>query len=100
MQYSLGVWGSMMNKSQLNGVYILPKQCVRLISKDRATMTRKYKILKFLDMIKMEMCKFGYKLVHKMLPEPLHKLMDLRGQKKTHRYNTRNKYIPNTSTSI
>ena len=46
-------------------------------------------------MIDMELCKFGHKLTKKVLPKPLKYLMDQRGGKKSHRYDTRNKDTPN-----
>ena len=56
----------MINKSQLKEIYNLQKQCVRLLSKDKSATTesllRKYNVVKFPDMIKMELCKFGFKL--------------------------------------
>ena len=86
MQHSLGVWGSMISKAQLNKIYNLQKQCVRLLSKDKFTpidqLFKKHRVIKFPDMIKMELCKFGFKLAKKTIPEPLHKLMESRGDKK------------------
>ena len=46
-------------------------------------------------MIQMELCKYGYKITKKLLPKPLIRLAHDRGGKKVHRYDTRNKYMPN-----
>ena len=47
-------------------------------------------------MIRIELCKFGAKISNNLLPDPIHEQMVKRGGKKTHRYETRNKHIPNT----
>ena len=51
--------------------------------------------VKFLDMIEIELCKFGHKLTKRTLPKPLRDLMDQREGKKRHRCNTRCKSKPN-----
>ena len=56
----------------------------------------KLKLLKFSDMIKIELCKFGARISNNLLPKPIQELMIKRGGKKTHGYETRNKHIPNT----
>ena len=78
MQYSLGVWGSI-SKAQIKEVYDLQKQCMRLLSKDKDTPTdhlfKEQRVIKFLDMIKMELCKFRYNISKKIIPKPLQDLM-------------------------
>ena len=46
-------------------------------------------------MIQLELVKFGYKIMKNQQPLPLQKLMEDRGGKKTHRYPTRRKCVPN-----
>ena len=50
--------------------------------------------MKFTEMHKYELCKLGYSLKEKLLPEPLIKLFKNYG-KKTHHYSTRYKNLPN-----
>ena len=99
LHYNLGVWGSMLTKSQLMQIYKEQKQCLRLMTKDKRTSeTDVFKIhnaLKFPDMIKIELGKFGAKVARKQIPKPIQQLMELRGGAKTHCYNTRKKGIPN-----
>ena len=57
------------------------------------------KILPIQELIKLEQCKMGYKLCHNLLPKNLAKCMlsdhrDVSVQK-VHKYQTRNKQIPN-----
>ena len=99
LHYNLGVWGSMLTKSQLMQIYKEQKQCLHLMTKDKRTReTDVFKIhnaLKFPDMIKIELGKFGAKVARKQIPKPIQQLMKLRGGAKTHRYNMRKKGIPN-----
>ena len=53
------------------------------------------KILKISDMIRIELAKFGYDIAKSIQPQPVQKMMELRGGKKEHRYPTRGKNIPN-----
>ena len=46
-------------------------------------------------MIQLELIKFGYKITKNQQPLPLQELMNARGGKKTHRYPTRGKNVPN-----
>ena len=57
---------------------------------------KKLKLLKFSDMIKIELCKSGAWISNNLLPKPIQELMKKRGGKKSHGYETRNKHIPNT----
>ena len=99
MQYNLGVWGSMIGKSQMNEIFTFQKHCVWLMSKDKISsidqLFQKHRVIKFPDMIQMELCKFGFKLASNEPPEPLKVLMESRGGKKAHKYNTRSKHVPN-----
>ena len=56
---------------------------------------KKCKLLKLRDIVELELGKFGYKLVNDIILKPLCKLADSIGGKKTHRYPTRNKNLPN-----
>ena len=92
--------GSMLSKSNMNKLFRLQKQCLCYVCKLKScdSLDNKLKdkqFIKFPDMIKIELCKFGHRLTNKTLPKPLKDLMDQRGRKKQHRYNTRCKSTPN-----
>ena len=52
-------------------------------------------ILKFPDMIQLEMYKLGQQIKFKKLPEPIIRAFNAYGGKKMHRYPTRNKNLLN-----
>ena len=57
LQYNLGVWGSMISKTQATKIYNMQKQCVHLLSKRKAVpvdeLFKKHKVIKFPDMCKV-----------------------------------------------
>ena len=79
----------MISKSQMNKIYTLQKQCVRLMSKDKTAskdcLFKRYRVIKLPDMMQMELCKFGFKLAKNKLPKPLKALMESRGGRKAHK---------------
>ena len=99
LHYNLGVWGSMLSKSQSLQIFREQKQCLHLLNKDKKTgeaeLFKALNVLKFPDMIKIELNKFGAKVARKQIPKPIQQLMELRGGVKSHRYNTRRKGVPN-----
>ena len=52
-------------------------------------------ILKFPDIIDLELIKFGYRLSTQDLPTPIESIMNNKGGRKTHRYPTQSKGFPN-----
>ena len=100
LNYNLSVWGSMLSKSQVSDISQLQQKCIRLMIKKNSTSVdaifRKLKLLKFSDMIKIELCKFGARISNNLLPKSIQELMKKRSGWKTHGYDTRNKRIPNT----
>ena len=100
LSYNLSVWGSMLSKLQISEISQLQQKCIHhmmirnIIPVDDIYI--KLKLLKFSDMIKIELCKFGARISNNLLPKPIQELMIKRGGKKTHGYETRNKHIPNT----
>ena len=46
-------------------------------------------------MIRLELCKLGYKIRKKLLPKPILDIFHLNGGAKKHRYPTHNKATPN-----
>ena len=101
LMYCLSIWGSMLSCGQVEKIKKTQSMALKLIEPrinvDEIRM--KHGILKFEDMIKLEQCRLGYKLVHNQLPTKLAKNMtiDHKSQttQKTHQYKTRNKSIPN-----
>ena len=76
------------------------KACVQLFCKKKknAPTDPLYKacgLLKFTDIIKMELLKFKYRIQNDLLSKPMHAIMNSRGGKKMHNYQMRNKTIPN-----
>ena len=71
--YLLCIWGSMLQGSMLKKIANAQKKAVKLIDPklDIDELFRKHKILKFIDMVKVEQCKLGYKLCHDLLPKVL-----------------------------
>ena len=99
--YCLVVWGSSCKKSDLTRITKAQNKCVKLIdpSLNLPQIYKKYKILKFSQLIKLEEIKLGYRQINKLLPSKLQEIMDHdhsgRPLNKQHAYNTRNKKIPN-----
>ena len=100
LRYGLVVWGSMMTKTSKTELEKLQKACIRLVNKKKKNASTnelfiRNRLLKFSDMIHIELLKFGYMLSKKSLPNPISKIMNKKGGQKTHPYHTRNKRIPN-----
>ena len=100
LSYSLVVWGSMMSKSSYNSLYKLQKDCVRLIAKAKGNSSAKplfsdLKIIRLPDLIENELCKLGYRLDKKIFPIPIVDLFHRNSGKKTHKYDMRQKTLPN-----
>ena len=93
--------GSMLQKHLIDKLSKAQCTAVKLIDpqNDIDEVFKKYKILKFVDMIHLEQCKMGYKLCHNLLPEKLKSNMtkdhNYRSITKGHRYPTRGKTTPN-----
>ena len=90
----------MLSKSQVSDISHLQQKCIRHMIKKNSipvdAIFRKLKLLKFSDMIKIELCKFGARISNNLLPKPIQELMKKRSGWKTHGYDTRNKRILNT----
>ena len=90
----------MINSQDKYALYKAQKQCIRTVtSANQRTQTNPlYKELYslwFLDMIKLELTKLGYKVSNRMLPTPLLYMFNTYGGEKTHKYPTRSKNTPN-----
>ena len=98
LMYGLTSWGSMINKRDLNLITKAQNKCISIINGQKANEQGMYKelqLIRFKDMIRIELIKFGYKITHKFLPNPLILAFEQDGGRKTHPYNTRNKYLLN-----
>ena len=99
--YCLGVWGLMITKKQNKQLTKLQRVTMSLIDTTMETdeIVKKYKILELEKLVRLEQMKIGYKLCHNLLPTKVTDLIshDHMGKSitKEHRYQTRNKYIPN-----
>ena len=97
LSYCLSMWGNMIKKTQLEKISKIQDQCVATIDKSLSVKDtyKKYKLLKFEDMITHETNKLWHKHHLSLLPAPLMRNMqtDFTGQdlSKSHGYNTRNK---------
>ena len=97
IKYSLILWGNTLSHDQLLKLTNIQTKCVQYL--DHNCDYKKLKILKINSIIELENCKFGYKLVHGILPIKIEESCTNDNNKqslcKTHGYNTRNKKIPN-----
>ena len=94
VSYCLSVWGNMINQQQITQLDKLLLKCRKLISTSKNLC-----LLTLPLMILLENYKFGYKLIHNMLPIAVSNcaMSDHREKSlvKKHKYNTRKKLIPN-----
>ena len=100
LRYGLVVWGSMMTKTSKAELEKLQKACICLVNKKKKNAPTnelfiRNRLLKFSDMINIELLKFGYMLSRRCLSNPISKIMNKKGGQKTHPYPTSNKRIPN-----
>ena len=98
--YGTKVLGSMISSPQINSLYKQQKKCLWILGKLESRKStdptfRIMKILKFPDMIQLEMCKLGQQLKFKQLPDPIIREFNAYGGMKMHPYPTRNKNLPN-----
>ena len=99
--YGLSVWGNMSTSTALSRLQKLPNKSIALIN-SRSSDNNNYRrlnILRINQLLELENCKFGYKLLHNELPVHIHELSyhDQLGKTliKGHKYNTRNKKLLN-----
>ena len=103
LQYGILNWGNMLTNSQIEKLQKLQNKCIRILSKkDKINVAKTRKelgILSIRELIKIENLKFGYKYENKLLPAPLINSLELDHTKmrltKQHKYETRNKRLPN-----
>ena len=106
IQYGLLLWGNNVNKEQLSKLQKLQTKYLELVYKKQANtnLNRTLGILSIEVMIQLENMKFGYKLVHQMLPKKIVEICYEDSKQhsliKTHQYSTRNKIVPNLPKSM
>ena len=100
LSYGILAWGSMEKKSDINSLFAIQKQCIRLVHKCNITadcipLFKQSKMLSLHNIINVELAKQGYNINRKLLPKPILDIYDKNGGKKIHHYLTRNKMTPN-----
>ena len=94
INYGISIWGPLVKKGLLKKIEKIQMNCLKCINP-----TKVNDFLSATNLIKLEMLKFGWRLVHKELPISLQNcaLSNAHGSTliKHHRYSTRNKRIPN-----
>ena len=103
ISYGISVWGNMISQTSLNKLQSFQNKCMSLIDKNKTALDMKYssqRILKIKDILLLENCKIGYKLVNKQLPANIQTTITTDQNTKTltklHKYDTRYKSLPNS----
>ncbi len=94
LTYVLHVWGPSISKANQNGLTKAQKKVIRIVNNTSYTahtneLFKKLQILKFPEIIEVELCKFVYSIIRRISPTPLNSIIQLNSE--THQYNTRNK---------
>ena len=99
LNYGILTWGSMLSMTQLKELQKIQQQCIQFISKSKDhnsnELMRSLHIMSIDKMLKLSLCKLGYKITHELLPSPLLKIFNSYGGRKTQHYPTRNRQTPN-----
>ena len=94
LQYGILLWGNSVNSQQNNKLAKIQASCLEYIDPNTEN-----KILRIDSLIELENSKFGYKLIHGLLPKKTESACMFDQNKsnlnKTHRYQTRHKKTPN-----
>ena len=99
--YGMSIWGTLASKTDLKRIQTVQNNCLRCIEPKMCLIDshKKHKILRVEDLIKLEQYKLGYKAYNNLLPRKLLTCLFTdskdRTLRKTHKYNTRCKEIPN-----
>ena len=98
--YAITAWGSMATQAHLKELKNLQKQCIRIINKtstssDITGQFEKLGILQLDELITLNLCKLGHKILHGNLPKPIAQIFNFSGGKKQHRCPTQNRAMPN-----
>ena len=101
IQYGVLLWGNNASKEQIIKLQKLQTKCLQLVQSNqiKSNTNENLGILTINEMIRLENMKFGYKLVHQMLPQKIVEIcyVDNKHQSliNSHQYSTRNKSVPN-----
>ena len=100
LNYCLVVWGSMLNAECRDKLYKAQKACIRTVAKLKHRdslhgVFQALRIIPFPDLIQLELTKLGFKVSKKYLPAPILAIFNANGGENKHKYQTRNKAIPN-----
>ena len=97
LQYGILLWGNSLTLQEINRLTKIQTSCLKYI--DPNSDFKENKILKIESLIELENSKFGYKLIHGLLPKKIETACMFDHNKtnlnKTHGYHTRHKRIPN-----
>ena len=100
--YCIGVWGSILPVECIKKLQKLQNKCIMLVDLNKIPLEAKYKINKILqikEIILLESCKLGYKIVNNELPTMVHRAITTDSKhnslNKYHRYSTCYKALPN-----
>ena len=102
LQYGILLWGNGATSEQVNKLQKIQNQCLSYITGNKITSTSANKELNILtvkDVVELANQKFGYKLLHNLLPKRVMQACKLDSKMQclmpNHSYNTRSKNIPN-----
>ena len=102
LQYGILLWGNSLNSQQTNKLIGIQEKCLGYIESNSDFKSNK--ILRIDSLLELENAKFGYKLVHGLLPKRIEAACMFDQNKcnleKTHSYLTRHKKIPNVPTKM
>ena len=97
LQYGILLWGNHLNLQQLNKLIKIQESCLKYTGPHSGF--KENKVLKADSLIELENSKFGYKLIHGLLPKKIETACMFDQNKsnlqKTHNYHTRHKKVPN-----
>ena len=83
LNYGLSIWGSMISSSLLKELSKLQLHCIEMILRTKSTdvsiAMRQMNILPLNRMIQFNLCKLGHQMTHKLLPQPLQKIVNADG---------------------
>ena len=78
LKYGILLWGSMLSQSQINQLQKLQDEAIQLLDqyKNLQTIYSDQKVPNLLKLIRLEQQKLGYRLIKKLLPIDLAKLLN------------------------
>ena len=90
LTYAMVVWSGMYNKGMLNKLQKIQNKCIKIIKTKQCN-----SIIKIDSLVKIELCKLGFKTIHGLLPSNLNTCLNTNAQgnslKCKHGYYTRNR---------